>query len=109
MRTALFTFVAAAISQAFAQNIDDIISIGPEIEYDAIHNRSSLVGTWSTGSRAVQTGPVRLQASKKASVFLLTFFAIFLGLLQPRRVDLHISCGRRHELFLVRQVTTQKS
>lgn len=54
MRTALITLLAASISQSFAQ---DIVSTGPDIVYDAIHNVSDIAGSWSSGSKAVQTGP----------------------------------------------------
>jgi hypothetical protein len=54
MRQAVFTLLAAAFSlQAFAQ---EIISIGPDIVYDAIHNVTSITGSWSSGSQRVLTG-----------------------------------------------------
>ncbi|CAG7848855.1 SubName: Full=Related to ROT1-protein that may be involved in cell wall function {ECO:0000313/EMBL:CCA74989.1} [Serendipita indica DSM 11827] len=54
MRQAVFTLLAAALSlQVFAQ---EIISIGPDIEFDAIHNISAITGSWSSGSQRVLTG-----------------------------------------------------
>lgn len=32
--------------------------IAQDIVYDVAHNATSIVGTWSSGSRAVVTGPV---------------------------------------------------
>ena len=49
MRLTLFPFLLAAVP-ALAQ----------DIVYDAIHNATTIVGTWSTGSKAVSTGAVRL-------------------------------------------------
>lgn len=46
--------LASVAHQAVAQ--DD--TQGP-IQYDLAHNATSIIGTWSTGSKAVVTGPVR--------------------------------------------------
>lgn len=35
-----------------------VLGQGAQVVYDSTHNASSLTGTWSTGSGAVQTGPV---------------------------------------------------
>lgn len=34
-------------------------SLAQDIRYDSAHNATPITGTWSTGSRAVSTGPVR--------------------------------------------------
>jgi hypothetical protein len=49
--TSLFTVVLASLASiASAQDENG------DIVYDAAHNATSIVGTWSSGSRGVQTG-----------------------------------------------------
>ncbi|PVF99950.1 hypothetical protein CPB86DRAFT_254476 [Serendipita vermifera] len=55
MLSAIVTFFSILALQAAAQQ-EDIVSIGPAIEFDAIHNVSSIAGSWSSGSGHVQTG-----------------------------------------------------
>ncbi|KAG8791626.1 Reversal of tor2 lethality [Serendipita sp. 399] len=55
MRTALFTVLAALVARVIAQGID-VESIGEEMVFDAIHNVTSIEGTWSSGSEKVLTG-----------------------------------------------------
>lgn len=58
MRTALVSLLAAFIFQQVLAQDEEIISIGPDIVLDNIHNVSSIEGTWSSGSQKVLTGPV---------------------------------------------------
>jgi hypothetical protein len=92
MRTALFTLLAAAsVLQVSAQDIE---STGDPIEFDQIHNRTSIVGSWSSGSKAVQTGPVSLrllQAIRKmVSDFANIFRCFFRASVTPSSPPSHI-------------------
>ena len=55
LSSVLTTVVVASVAR-FAAAQDD--TQGP-IQYDLAHNATSIVGTWSTGSKAVVTGEVR--------------------------------------------------
>ncbi|THV00599.1 hypothetical protein K435DRAFT_776404 [Dendrothele bispora CBS 962.96] len=55
-----FSFMPVAVlalaSLSAAQEVTST-DVGEQIRFDAEHNATSLVGTWSSGSRAVMTGP----------------------------------------------------
>lgn len=52
--TSLFTVVLATLASTVSAQDD---TQGP-INFDAIHNATTIYGTWSSGSRQVLTGPV---------------------------------------------------
>jgi hypothetical protein len=54
MHTALRILVAALL---VAHTTAQIESIGPDIQFNAAHNATSIAGTWSSGSKKVLTGP----------------------------------------------------
>lgn len=60
--TPLLTVVLASLAQLTVAQLDDQ---GP-IVFDAEHNATSIVGTWSSGSQAVSTGPVSRAAQPAA-------------------------------------------
>jgi hypothetical protein len=52
--TALFTVVLATLANTVMAQDD---TKGP-INFDAIHNATTIYGSWSSGSKQVLTGPV---------------------------------------------------
>ena len=55
-----FTAPLLALSVMLAALPSAVLGQDPQIVFDAEHNRTSIVGTWASGSRQVQTGPVHL-------------------------------------------------
>ncbi|QRW19923.1 ATP phosphoribosyltransferase [Rhizoctonia solani] len=47
-------------SALVATAVAPLVALAQDIVYDAIHNATSIQGTWSSGSQHVRTGPVRL-------------------------------------------------
>jgi hypothetical protein len=62
MLSAIVAFISLLALQANAQDQDfePIESIGDNIRFDAAHNATTIIGTWSSGSQHVQTGSVRI-------------------------------------------------
>lgn len=56
MRLTSIPFLALVLAAAPAVLAQDIV-------YDSIHNATTIVGTWSSGSQAVVTGSVRSHLS----------------------------------------------
>jgi hypothetical protein len=53
---AILTIVLAALASTVSAQVSD--TQGP-IAFDAVHNVTTIYGTWSSGSKGVLTGPVR--------------------------------------------------
>ena len=66
--TSFFTLGLASLAQLVSAQDD---TQGP-IVFDAIHNATTIYGTWSTGSRAVSTGPVGGGPSHQRRAWMLT-------------------------------------
>lgn len=60
----LFTLLAALSTQ--------LVGVVKAQDYSSDHNVTSLLGTWSTGSGGVLTGPVRLLLPLSFSMLLLS-------------------------------------
>lgn len=90
----LFSALAAIAAPVLAQHQ----SIGPDIEFDAIHNISSIAGSWSSGSGAVVNGPVSSIPLRLLICILFILFCSNLRILWSQRSTipqwpgLHILC-----------------
>jgi hypothetical protein len=89
----LLTVVLAALAQ-FVNAQDD----GGDIVYDAEHNATSIVGTWSSQSGAVTTGPV----GSTSFHVTMTFAEPLLGIRRPCKTHLLLSQEYRCLILLVR-------
>jgi hypothetical protein len=54
-----FTTGLIAAALAALPALAQIVSTGTPIVYDSIHNATTIVGSWASGSRNVSTGAVR--------------------------------------------------
>ena len=74
--SSLIAVALAAIPQALAQ---------APIEYDLAHNATPIIGTWSSGSQQVLTGPVSIPSLGFGASYSPT-----LGFCESRGYDLHL-------------------
>ncbi|KAF5346137.1 hypothetical protein D9758_009939 [Tetrapyrgos nigripes] len=56
MKPTSLLLALASLSAIIAQEVVTVDQ-GEQIQFDAEHNATSLIGTWSSGSQSVQTGP----------------------------------------------------
>ena len=72
--------------------------LAQDIQFDQAHNATPIYGTWSTGSKAVSTGPVRLLPSVAASLADAVWNA---GVRKSGQYDLHLPSSYRAILLFV--------
>ena len=99
--SSLLTVVLASLARnTLAQD-----QFGP-IKYDDIHNATTIYGTWSSGSKAVLTGPVSVAGccTWVSGMFESEppFLCLALGLCGSGEYDVHLPQDDRHFVFLVR-------